>query len=100
MSKTLAAAGAFFLLAAVATAQTIAGYDPANETSVSGIIRYVISTTGPDGQVGVHAELRTPDGPVRVHLGPALFIGMNNFSFFTDETIAIRGARVTFKGET
>jgi hypothetical protein len=29
-----------------------------------------------------------------------MFIGMNNFSFLKDETVAIRGARVTRSGET
>jgi hypothetical protein len=81
------------LLGAIAFAQT-APYNPAAETSVSGTIRYVISVVGPDGSVGVHFELKTASGPVRVHVAPAVFIGMNNFSFFADDTVAIRGARV------
>lgn len=87
------------LLGAALSAQTT-GYNAATETSVSGVIRYVVSVAAPDGTVGVHLELRTSDGPVRVHLGPAMFIGMNNFSFVTDEVVAIRGSKVTRSGET
>jgi hypothetical protein len=87
-------------LAVTLAAASQAAYDPAAETSVSGVIRYVISTAGSDGAVGVHLELKTPEGPVRIHLGPAVFVGMNNFSFFADEFVAIRGARVTHAGET
>jgi hypothetical protein len=80
-------------IGASASAQALR-YDPANETTVVGTIRYVISGTGADGTVGVHLELATIDGPVRVHVAPAMFIGMNNFWFLTDEKVAVRGAKV------
>lgn len=101
MKKLLTAVGVAALLATTLSAsQPATGYDPAAEVSVSGVIRYVISAAAPDGTVGVHLELRTTDGPVRVHLAPAMFIGMNNFSFYSDDTVAIRGAKVTKAGET
>lgn len=99
MTKTVGALSFAVLVAAAAAAQT-ATYNPAAETSVSGVIRYVISATAPDGTVGVHLELKTNDGVVRVHLAPAMFIGMNNFSFYSDDTVAVRGAKVTKAGET
>ncbi len=99
MTKGMLAVGFALLVAAAAAAQT-AQYDPSKETSVSGVIRYVVSVSAPDGTIGVHLELKTNDGPVRVHLAPAMFIGMNNFSFLTDETVAIRGAKITKAGET
>jgi|SRR5215471_18189905 len=103
MAKNILGVGIALLVSAAAAAQTAkapaATYDPANETSVSGVIRYAISVAAPDGTVGVHLELKTVDGPVHVHVGPAVFIGMNNFSFLTDETVAVRGARVTKSGE-
>lgn len=97
--KRILAVGFALAIAATAAAQTVA-YNPANETSVSGVIRYVVSVAAPDGTVGVHLEIRTSDGPVRVHVAPALFIGMNNFSFLSEETVAVRGAKVTKGGET
>jgi hypothetical protein len=99
MRKQLLAIGVVLFAATAASAQTVA-YDPSTETSISGVIRYAISAVAPDGTVGLHLEVTTSDGPVRVHVGPAMFIGMNNFSFLRDETVAIRGARVTKSGET
>jgi hypothetical protein len=98
MTRQVLAFGFAALVATAAAAQT--GYDPAAETSVSGVVRYAISAMGSDGTVGVHMELKTNEGIVRVHVGPALFVGMNNFSFLTDDVVAIRGARVTKSGET
>jgi hypothetical protein len=93
MTRHLAAFSFALLLAIPAFAQH-AQYDRASETSVSGTIRYVISAAAADGTVGVHFELRTAEGPIRVHVAPALFIGMNNFSFLVDDLVAIRGAKV------
>ena len=104
MTKHILALGVVLMVSGAAAAQTAKAsavqYDPANETSVTGVIRYVVSVAAPDGTVGVHLELKTNDGPVRVHLAPAMFIGMNNFSFLTEDTVAIRGAKVTKSGET
>jgi hypothetical protein len=36
---------------------------------------------------------------VRVHLGPAVFIGMNNFSFLADDLVLVRGAYVSHDGD-
>ena len=93
MTTRLTTFGFLLLLGTAVFAQT-AKYDPAAETSVSGTIRYVISVPGADGTVGVHFELKTATGPVRVHVAPAMFIGMNNFSFLVDDAVAIRGAKI------
>ena len=92
------------VLASSAAAQTPAAaaprYDPAAEVSVGGIIAGVISVTGPDGTVGVHLNLKTGTGViVKVHLAPAMFIGMNNFSFFADDQVLITGSFVSHGGE-
>ena len=77
-----------------------ASYDPNIEASYGGVVVSVISVTGPDGTVGVHLNLKTATGTiVKVHLGPAVFIGMNNFSFFADDLILVRGAYVSHDGE-
>jgi hypothetical protein len=90
---------AFVLLAANVFAQS-PPYDPATEATVSGTVRYVLSATSADGTVGVHLVVNTSSGPARIHLGPAMFIGMNNFSFLTDDPVEITGATVTRAGET
>ena len=96
----------FFILslwAAPIVAQSVAKgpkvYDPAAETSISGTILQVVSAVGPDGAVGVHLTLKTTGTTVKVHLGPAVFIGMNNFSFMAEDLVAVRGAYVWHDGE-
>jgi hypothetical protein len=89
--------------AAVSSAQTGKApdrYDPATERAYGGIVTAVISAAGPDGTVGVHLDLKTATGSmVKVHLAPAVFIGMNNFSFFVDDLILVKGAGVSHAGE-
>ena len=75
-------------------------YDPSVEASYGGVVSSVISVTGPDGTVGVHLNLKTATGTiVKVQLGPAMYIGMNNFSFLADDLILVKGAYVSHDGE-
>jgi len=56
---------------------------------------------GPDGTVGVHLNLTTATGVVvKVHLGPAIFIGMNNFAFCAEDEVVVTGSLVSHAGET
>ncbi len=90
------------LVATVAAAQAppAGRYDANVEASYGGVVTSVVSVAAPDGTVGVHINLKTATGTVvKVHLGPAMFIGMNNFSFFTDDLILVRGAYVSHDGE-
>lgn len=94
-----------FVLGAAATISAIqpppAGkYDPANEATFGGVVATVVSVAGPDGNVGVHLNLKTATGTiVKIELGPAMFIGMNNFSFFADDQILVKGAYVSHDGD-
>ena len=75
-------------------------YDPSVEASYGGVVAGVVSVAGPDGTVGVHLNLKTATGTiVKVHLGPAVFIGMNNFSFLADDLILVTGAYVSHDGD-
>ena len=96
----------FFVLIACATlaAQTPAAapraYDPATESTLGGVILGVVATNAPDGTVGVHLNLTTArNTSVKVHLGPAMFIGMNDASFFADDQVLVTGAFVAHDGE-
>ena len=104
MKRTLAvsafviAAGA--ALAAQAPVSAPRTYDPGTEVTYGGIVTEVVPTNGPDGSVGVHLTLATARGTaVRVQLGPALFIGMNNGSFIADDQVLVTGAFVAHDGE-
>jgi hypothetical protein len=100
MSVLMAGALAASVAAQSRTA-TPAQYDPSAEAAYGGIITSVISVTGPDGTVGVHLDLKTGTGVlVKVHLGPAMFIGMNNFSFFADDQVLVTGSLVKHAGDT
>ena len=75
-------------------------YEPNAERSYGGVVVSVISVAAADGTVGVHLNLKTATGTiVKVHLGPAMFIGMNNFSFLTEDLILVTGAGVVHDGE-
>ena len=76
------------------TAAKSAKYDPASEIAVTGNIKNVISAPGEGGQVGVHVQLNTPKGVMWVSVGPALFIGENNFYFFADDNVQVTGAAI------
>jgi hypothetical protein len=87
-------------LAAQPPAQAPRAYDVAAEVTFGGVITAVLATTGADGTVGVHLDLATARGAsVMVHLGPAMFIGMNDASFFADDQILVTGAFVGHDGE-
>lgn len=75
-------------------------YDRALERTATGIILQVIGATGTDGTVGVHLNVKADDAVLKVHVGPALFVGENNFWFQIDDKIEITGADVTRDGIT
>ncbi len=68
-------------------------YERTAERTISGTIKSVGSFPAADGTVGVHIDLRTPDGLVEISVGPAAFIGQHNFWFFADDPIVVIGAR-------
>lgn len=90
---------AVLVVAASALLSAQAKYDLATEQSYSGTIKTVVSYQAPDGTVGVHFDLKTPDGKiVSVHVGPAIYVGMQNFFFFSDDKVEIIGAKTTYDG--
>lgn len=63
--------------------------DRTAERTISGTIKSVGSFPSPDGSVGVHIDLRTPEGLVEISVGPAAFIGQSNFWFFADDPVVV-----------
>ena len=104
MKRTLTVAafviGACTAVAAQTPASSPRAYDPATEVTYGGIVSEVVPTKGSDGSVGVHLTLATARGvAVKVQLGPAVFIGMNDASFIADDQVLVTGAFVTHDGE-
>jgi hypothetical protein len=87
-------------LSAQAPVKAPTTYDPSAEVTIGGVVTTVLPTRGPDGIVGVHLDLAIAQGSsVMVHLGPAMFIGMNDGSFFADDQVRVTGAFVAHDGE-
>jgi hypothetical protein len=92
--------GACVALAAQTPGSASGIYDPAAEVTYGGIITTVVPANGADGTVGVHVNLLVARGvSVKVHLGPAMFIGMNDGSFLAEDQVLVKGALVTHDGE-
>ena len=80
-------------------AQSGTRYDQSAEQNYSGVIKTVVSFPAADGSVGVHFDLKTDEGKiVSVHVGPAMYIGMQNFWFFADDKVDIVGVKTTVDG--
>jgi len=75
-------------------------YDTSKETTVKGTVQEVQQTTGRRGGEGTHLILKTADGTLDVHLGPASFVKEKGFTFENGDTIEVTGSKTTFqKGE-
>ena len=96
MRSSLVIAGAalaFALAAGSAAAQTkLLKFETTAETTIRGTIAEVIAVTDADGNVGVHMTVKTAQGLVAVRVGPAMYIGINNFSFFVDDDVEVMGS--------
>ena len=92
-SITFLIAGVVLLAgASTSPAQTrFVKFDSTAEITVKGIVDQVIAVTDTEGNVGVHMTVRTPAGLVVVRVGPAMYIGMNNFSFLMDDEVEVTG---------
>ena len=88
---------------AKAAGQSVKGqkaYDATAEVTVEGVVAQVVSGANPEGDVGVHVVVKDLAGKlVKIHLGPAMFIGMNNFSFLMDDKVKITGSFVLHDGD-
>src|SRR5262245_20665444 len=91
--------GVVILSATAVLAAQSPAYERTAERTISGTIKSVGSFPGADGSVGVHIDLRTPDGLVEISVGPAAFIGQNNFWFFADDPVVVIGAREQAAGD-
>jgi len=107
----LAAFGAVALTAAVLLilgvsfrrplpAQGAALYNPATETTVTGVVSEVRDFACPvsDGELGNHLTLKTANGEVMVHLAPGRAMRSQNLRFAPGEQLTVTGSRVPVIG--
>jgi len=103
MTRTSVSRGLTLALSLAASASLLAQsssaiYDRANEVAVTGTLLHVVSLPSPDGAVGVHFDLQTPNGMLNVHVAPAMFIGAGNFWFYADEKVTVIGSPTMLDG--
>lgn len=73
-------------------------FDPKAVTEFEGPVTAVERVEHGQGFVGVHLRVKSGAETVVVHLGPASFVDPKA-RFAVDDLVAVRGSRVTFRGE-
>jgi len=102
----LIVAGAVVLLVVVLTTihprreEGPPAYNAASETTVSGVVEETREFFCPvaDDQ-GMHLVLRTNQGTVFVHVGPARFLRSQQIKFNPGDELSVIGSRVHYQGQ-
>lgn len=76
-------------------------YDPKTVETLSGAVVSVEETPSMRGMssYGVHLLLKTDQETISVHLGPGWFIENQDIPIAPNDTIQVKGSRITFEGE-
>ncbi|WP_273860424.1 hypothetical protein [Photobacterium sp. GSS17] len=75
-------------------------YDPQTIESISGDVVSVDKVTLMHGMhYGVHLTVKTAEGNVSVHLGPAWYIENQDVKITPNDKVTIKGSRITFDGQ-
>jgi hypothetical protein len=97
--RRLVISAAVLVVAAATIVAAQAKYDRASEKAFTGTIKTVVSFAAADGTVGVHFDMKDAEGKiVSVHVGPAIYVGMQNFFFFAEDKVTIIGAKENADG--
>ncbi len=82
--------------------QGAALYDPATETTVSGVVTEVSDFACPvsEGEMGAHLMLQTAKGVVQVHLAPARIMRGQKLSFAPGDQLQVVGSRARMLGRS
>ncbi|HXY49926.1 MAG TPA: hypothetical protein VEI01_10785 [Terriglobales bacterium] len=81
-------------------AQGAALYNPAKETTVTGVVSEVRDFACPvsDGELGSHVTLKTANGELLVHLAPGRVMRSQSLRFALGEQLTVTGSRVPVVG--
>lgn len=74
-------------------------YNPATETTISGVVQDVFHPSGNHGNVGTHFNLKTDTGVIEVHVGPQSFLTQQNFSLEQGSHVTVIGSKQTVAGK-
>lgn len=70
-------------------------YDPATETTVSGVVDKVEEVEGPRGWKGAHLLLTTDEAVYEIRLGPASWVEDRGFAIQAGDQLKVVGSRMT-----
>lgn len=74
-------------------------YDPNSEVTVNGTVEDVISVPGRRGFSGTHLLVKSNQGTIEVHVGPASYIEHKQFAFAKGDTVEVTGSKVVINGK-
>jgi hypothetical protein len=74
-------------------------YNAATETTITGTVDDVQNLAGPaNGPGGLHLMVRGDRGTYDVHLGPAAYITSKHWEFAKNDSVTIKGSKMTAQG--
>lgn len=73
-------------------------FDPATVTTVSGQVEEVVRQDGRRSQ-GIRVTLKTSEGALDVHLGPASFLDQHSLSVAKGDALEVTGSKVQMGGQ-
>ncbi|MBF0606339.1 MAG: DNA-binding protein [Candidatus Magnetobacterium sp. LHC-1] len=75
-------------------------YNPQTVETVSGVVEAVEQFTPLKGMsYGIHLRLKTQDGSMAVHVGPAGYVEKQAVKLQVGDNIEVKGSKVTFNNE-
>jgi hypothetical protein len=74
-------------------------YNPATETTVSGVVQDVFHPSGRNSNVGTHFSLKTDSGIIEVHAGPQWFLAQQGFSLEQGNQMTVTGSKQVMAGQ-
>ncbi|HEX7959386.1 MAG TPA: hypothetical protein VF493_05685 [Terriglobales bacterium] len=75
-------------------------FDPANQTTIKGVIEQVNNYECPiSGTMGSHLTVRSGPGTVEVHLAASKFLNEYGIAFTKGDTVEVTGTKVVFDGK-
>ncbi len=76
-----------------------ARYDLATETTVMGTVQEVREIPHGTWSAGIHLTLKTAQGAVDVHVGPAMFVATHGMTLAKGDLIGVTGSTVLLDGK-
>jgi hypothetical protein len=102
VQATLSIAGLLLASITIAMAQTPKPvrprYDPATEVTLTGTVEGVREIPHGTWSAGLHLILKTEQGAVEVHVGPAMFVATHGMTLAKGDRISVTGSKVHLDG--